>query len=276
MKVSYLKFNPDIGVLSNLVMNLINTRHIVCIRDFPSDRDLVASFWHKLGQPIKVNDTSFHENIEVMKNVNDDKWYNQSTPLPLHIDGLLSHVDGTHQWLPMTALYANKLDQVQGGNTFFFDVANMATLAYARVFPLRIDAYKDLKAAFQHPTMEGARLIREAPFVRRDRYGLRWFPLIDDWFFRWIEQDKENHFTKTFHRFVEYMAKEDHERYDHVWKERDMLIWTNEGFLHGRTTITHGTREMWRGIIRDTEQPRSRFYPRDTEKEVRNQPDPQG
>ncbi len=255
VKVAYVE-HTETDKLSDLVLNLINTRHIVVIRNFPSDKHLMAELLWKIGHPIYVNDTEFHPNIEVMKNIDDGKWYNESKAWPLHIDGLMSHVDGTHQWLPMTVLYANKLDQVRGGSTYFYDMVE----GYESLGERARELFKDVKAAFQHPTSVSSPMVRDVPFIRKDKYWVRDFPLWDRWFFRFIENDQGNELTKHVdHWMVDFYGEKF--RYDHTWSEGDMVIWTNEGFVHGRTAITEGNREMWRAVVRDNERSKGRFYP---------------
>lgn len=258
MRIAYLQ-SAEIDILGERVLNLINNRHIVCIRDFPDDKHKMAELLWKIGHPVWVNDPEFHPNIEVMQNIDDGKWYNESHAWPSHVDGMMSHVDGTHEHFPITVMLAHRLDQVHGGVTYFHDMVEVfETLSEAEKH-----LFRSQHAAYQHPTNVGSRLIRDVPLVRRDRYWLREFPVWDEWFFRFLERDQGNRKTNLLN--VALAEKSKLFRYDHSWREHDMLIWTNEGFTHGRTAITGGHREMWRAIVRDQERVKARFYPPEPE-----------
>lgn len=169
--------------------------------------------------------------LEMNAMAGDHRWYNTRVEWPLHFDGVMT-LD-VHPIMPRTLLFGKTIDQVEGGVTYFYDGVEIMDVLRAQ-YGWKTDGTEMI--VYKYPQATESFTFN---LIRTDPHSGRSYPFLDEWF---VQTDVR--------RKAEFRcAMEQCEPYFHHWRTGDLLFWSNEGFIHGRTVIESGDRLLWRLVV---------------------------
>ena len=215
---------------------------VIVIKNFYQTEPEFASFLDYFGTP-STQVPGHTSTVLHMGEEGKDGWYNTLKTIRPHFDGIQQIAK--RKVLPMGFLYANQIDpELIGGRTYFLDLETLWIRAMKDPLLSKVE-WENLFGLYannpaEKPTLE--RVWRQSPYTGNE------YLLIDDWFTRSLQDRDEKTLHGAFlNRYLDLIRTA--HRYEHVWNCGDMLIWSNENVLHGRTTLDSGVRKLWRGVV---------------------------
>ena len=222
MKVEYISGWDSLDHLVRKIQLGIRDSALVVVKKLDMTGDAYENFLNLFGEA-STQDRRNAKKYLVMGErdfAQSGVWFDKRGELGLHVDGILN-LTRERRVLPTTFIYGAEIDSVRGGQTYFHDVHDIYQNFHNGTIP-------------DSPTVEQSAL-RFSPWSGKP------YLLVDEWFTETLnEPGLLERYRQEFGRTY---------RHYHSWERGDLLVWSNESFIHGRTPIESGQRVMWRGIV---------------------------
>jgi alpha-ketoglutarate-dependent taurine dioxygenase len=163
-------------------------------------------------------------------------WFDKREEWTLHVDGIMN-INWKRPALPTTFIYGSEIAGLEGGETYFYDSHDLYE-SFGRS-----EEFDQVKAVYHNNTLGPDSPTMEEYVLRYSPWSGKPYLLIDEWFTQSLSvPGLLDEYRANFPRVY---------RFEHHWEPHDLLVWSNETFVHGRTSIRAGRRVMWRGIVWD-------------------------
>lgn len=229
--------------LGEILLNAIPTRHVCLIRNFRYDQDRFIRLTERLGEVKKPPTLMYNDD-------RDQTWFNSSREWPLHFDGILTAINKP---MPITLLHATRIENLKGGVFRVFDLVDV----YDRLMGELRDLCRQI-ACYQRPDGSDRTFV---PLTRTDHYSEAPYIAMDEWFFHSLG-DLHPQVSAMIQREIIKVTRET-PPFEHQPEQDDLLVWSNEGFVHERTRIESGVRWMTRGLAYERRNHKEIFRPID-------------
>jgi alpha-ketoglutarate-dependent taurine dioxygenase len=192
------------------------------------------------------------------------KWFDKRDELRLHFDGVLSlPLENSPRFMPLTFMYGAEVGEVIGGETYFYDVHDL--YAYA----MHDDMFKDqvlgeMRGIYQNRDSNPISPAYVQDVLRFSPYTCKPYLMIDEWYTHDLKTITRKRPATGLELLSRYKQGFTHVyRYQHQWEPNDLVVWSNEAFIHGRTPFENdGRRVIWRGIVWNNVRLRSKLLDR--------------
>lgn len=240
MKMTQIGFWTNPVDLARRIQIALEDSMLVVVKRAQMDEEQFATLLGLLGEPRKkpilhIGERSYEET---------HNWYDRKDHFELHFDGLVQIIE--NKFMPVSILYGHQVEAPIGGETFFYDLTDVYQRSLADSV-LRKTHWAYIDGLYTHdlatPTVR-------IPVFRTSPYSGKPYLLIDEWFTRGLimEPPLDDFFGDVIlRRYRECF--EPALRHTHTWEQGDILLWSNETLVHGRTALCGGTRLLWRGIV---------------------------
>lgn len=240
MKVEYISGWNSLDHLVQKIQLGIRDSALVVVKNLNMDGDAYENFLSQFGEA-STQDRHNTKKYLIMGERDFSQsgvWFDKREELGLHVDGILN-LSWKRKILPTTFIYGVEIDSVRGGQTYFHDVHDLYQ-SFLRNSEPNMARLADVWGVYHNGTMLDSPTVEQST-LRFSPWSGKPYMLVDEWFTETLSE------PGLLERYREEIGRT--YRHYHSWERNDLLVWSNETFIHGRTSIESGRRVMWRGIV---------------------------